>query len=313
MRRESIRVAYGKKLVEVGARYLSVVALEADLGKSTMSCLFEKAYNDRFFEMNIAEQNMASFAGGLALSGKIPFIHSFAQFSSGRCFEQIRQSIGTAKLNVKICGSSCGLSDFGDGASHQSIEDIAIMRSIPGMVVLEPVDANQVESLVEAIVDYHGPVYFRINRGDLPIITQPREKFEIGKIYTVREGSDAVIFAVGVMVSIALDAAELLEKEGISLKVLNVSTLKPLDNDYIESYTVGMKAVITAEEHSVIGGLNSLVCQAIAGKYAGPVIPIGINDRFGLSTLDYETLLDYFGFTPKRIAKDIQQALIQAG
>ena len=309
MKNESIRNAYGKKLVELGAVNKNIVALEADLGKSTMSCMFEAEYPDRFFEMNIAEANMASFAGGLSLTGKIPFFHSFAMFAAARCYEQIRQSIGTAGLNVKICGSSSGLSDFGDGATHQSIEDIALMRTIPGMVVLEPVDANQVQSMLDAVIDHYGPVYFRINRNDLPVLTDQNEKFEIGKIYTLREGTDAVIFAGGVMVSLALEAAEMLEKEGISLKVLNVSTHKPLDNEYIRSFTSGMKAVLTAEEHSIIGGLNSTVCQALAGKYQGPVVPIAVMDRFGFSTLDYQTLLDFFGFTSERIADDVKKAL----
>ncbi len=309
MKYESIRNAYGKKLVELGAVNKNIVALDADLSKSTMSCMFEAQYPDRFFEMNIAEANMASFAGGLSLTGKIPFIHSFAMFSTARCFEQIRQSIGTAGLNVKICGSSSGLSDFGDGATHQSIEDIALMRLIPGMVVLEPADANQVQSMMDAVIDHYGPVYFRINRNDLPVITDPDEKFEIGKIYTKREGTDAVIFASGIMVSLALEAAQMLEQDGISLKVLNVSTHKPLNNEYIRSFTKGMKAVLTAEEHSVIGGLNSTVCQAIAGSFSGPVVPIAINDRFGFSTHDYQTLLDFFGFTAQRIADDVKKSV----
>ena len=309
MKYESIRTAYGKKLVELGAVNKNIVALDADLSKSTMSCMFEAQYPDRFFEMNIAEANMASFAGGLSLTGKIPFIHSFAMFSTARCFEQIRQSIGTAGLNVKICGSSSGLSDFGDGATHQSIEDIALMRLIPGMVVLEPADANQVQSMMDAVIDHYGPVYFRINRNDLPVITDSDEKFEIGKIYTKREGTDAVIFASGIMVSLALEAAQMLEQDAISLKVLNVSTHKPLDNEYIRSFTKGMKAVLTAEEHSVIGGLNSTVCQAIAGSFSGPVVPIAIYDRFGFSTHDYQTLLDFFGFTAQRIADDVKKSV----
>jgi len=309
MNYENLRTAYGKKLVELGKTNQNIVALEADLGKSTMSCMFEAAYPERFFEMNIAEQNMATFAGGLSLTGKIPFIHSFAVFSSSRCFEQLRQCIGVGKLNVKVCGSSAGLSDYGDGATHQSIEDIATMRVIPGMVVLEPADANQVRAMLETIVDYHGPVYFRTDRNDLPVITPESAKFEIGKIYTVREGKDAVVYACGVMVSIALEAAELLAKEGISLKVLNVSTLKPLDNAYIRSFAEGMRAVITAEQHSIIGGLNSVVCQALAGNYVGPVVPVALNDVYGFSTLDYNSLLNYFGFTPERIAGDVKKAL----
>ena len=309
MKLESLRNAYGQKVVEMAQENKNIVSLEADLGKSTMSCLMEQEYCNRFFEMNIAEQNMASFAAGLSLTGKIPFINSFAMFVSGRCYEQIRQGIGTAHLNVKICGSSSGLSDFGDGATHQCIEDIAVMRSIPGMVVLEPMDGPQTRALVETIVDYDGPVYFRINRADLPVITKEGEKFEIGKIYEMKDGKDAVIFATGIMVSIALEAAAELEKEGISLKVLNVPTLKPLDNAYIESFTQGMKAVLTAEEHSLVGGLNSVVCQAIAGKYCGPIKGIGINDRFGFSTLSYNELLEYFGLTAKNIADEVRSAL----
>jgi len=309
MKKESLRTAYGKRLVELGAVNQNIVALEADLGKSTMSCMFEEAYPERFFEMNIAEQNMATFAGGLSLTGKIPFIHSFAVFSSSRCFEQLRQCIGVGHLNVKVCGSSAGLSDYGDGATHQSIEDIATMRVIPGMVVLEPVDANQTRAMVDAIVAYEGPVYFRTNRNDLPVITPEDELFEIGKIYTARDGKDAVVYACGGMVSIAMEAAELLEKDGISLKVLNVSTLKPLDNGYIRSFAEGMRAVVTAEEHSVIGGLNGLVCQALAGHYSGPVIPVALNDVYGFSTHDYNSLLNSFGFTPERIAGEVKKAL----
>ena len=306
---ESLRNAYGQKVVELAKDNKNIVSLEADLGKSTMSCLMEQEHCQRFFEMNIAEQNMASFAAGLSLTGKIPFINSFAMFVSGRAYEQIRQGIGTAHLNVKICGSSSGLSDFGDGATHQCIEDIAVMRSIPGMVVIEPVDAPQTRAMVEAIVDYDGPVYFRINRADLPVLTQEGEKFEIGKIYEMKEGHDAVIFATGIMVSIALEAAKMLDEEGVSLKVLNVCTLKPLDNAYIESFTKGMKAVLTAEEHSLIGGLNSIVCQAIAGRFAGPVKGIGIDDRFGFSTLAYDELLACFGLTAAHIADEVRAAL----
>jgi len=309
MKTESLRTAYGERLVELAKNDERIVACEADLGKSTMSCLMEETYPDRFFEMNIAEQNMAAFAAGLSYTGKIPFISTFAMFISGRSYEQIRQSIGTARANVKICGSSSGLSDFGDGASHQCVEDIAVMGSIPGMVVLEPADAPQTRAMVDAMTEYTGPVYFRINRADLPTVTEEGRKFEIGKIYEMKPGSDAVIFATGMMVKLALDAAEALEKEGISLRVLNVSTLKPLDQENILSFTKGMKAVVTAEEHSVVGGLNSIVCQAIAGKYVGPVVPVGVPDVFGFSTLDYQTLLDHFELTPANIMEKVRQAL----
>lgn len=309
MRTESLRKAYGEKVVELARNDERILSLDADLSGSTMSCLMQQAFPERYFEMLIAEQNMTAFATGLSLTGKIPFINTFAVFLTGRAFEQIRQSIGTAHANVKICGSSSGLSDFGDGASHQSVEDIAIMRSIPGMTILEPVDAVQTRKMVKSMVEYDGPVYLRINRADLPVITEESDEFEIGKIYEMRKGTDAVIFASGIMVSMSLEAADKLKEEGISLRVLNVCTIKPLDNDYIEGFTHNMKAVLTAEESSIIGGLNSLVSQAIAGKYLGPVVPIGVEDRFGYSSLSYEDLLESFGFTSENIIDKVKKAL----
>ena len=307
MKREGLREAYGKQLVELAKEDKRIVALEADLGSSTMSNMLEKEFPKRHFEMNIAEQNMASFAAGLSLTGKIPFINSFAVFDSGQCYEQIRQGIGTAHLNVKICGSSSGLSDFGDGASHQCIEDIALMRTIPGMTVIEPCDANQVRNAMKAIVKHDGPVYLRINRWNLPLISDENEPFEIGKIYEMKSGKDVVVLTMGLTTSIALEAAEELEREGISVKVENVSTLKPIKNEDIQAMTMGMKAVLTIEEHSVIGGLNSIVCQAIAGKYLGPVESIAINDRYGFSAKKYEVLLEFFGYTKENIIASVKK------
>lgn len=309
MIKEGLREAYGNKVSELAGKDKRIVSLDADLGGSTMSKIIEKEHPENFFEMSIAEQNMASFAAGLSLTGRIPFINSFAMFDSCRCYEQIRQSIGTAHLNVKIVGSSAGLSDFGDGATHQCIEDIALMRVIPGMVVVEPVDANQTRAVVEAAVEHDGPMYIRINRNDLPVLTPADQKFEIGKIYEMRDGKDAVMYTGSVGVSIALEAAEILEKKGISLKVLNVSTLKPLENEYVASFAEGMKAVFTMEEHNIIGGLNSLVCQAIAGKFNGHVEGIAVPDRFGFSTRSYEELQKFFGFTAEDVAAKIEAAL----
>ncbi len=309
MKKEGLRQAYGEQVVKLAAENKNIVSLEADLGGSTFSNLMEKAYPERHFEMSIAEQNMTSFAAGLSLTGKIPFTNSFAVFASSRAYEQIRQSIGTAHLNVKVIGSSSGLSDFGDGATHQSIEDIATMRTIPGMVVIEPCDANQTRAAVTAITDYVGPVYMRPNRAQLINYTPADLPFEIGKLYCMRDGSDAVIFAAGVGVSIAMEAAEALEKEGISLKVINASTLKPFDDEGALKLCEGMKAVFTIEEHSIIGGLNSIVCQAIAGKYCGRVEGIAIPDCFGFSTKSYKELMDFFGLNPETVAEKVKKAL----
>ena len=306
MATNSLRTAYGEALVELGKDNKNIVVLEADLGKSTMSCLFQAAYPERYFEMSIAEANMASTAAGLALTGKIPFINSFAVFSTGRCYDQLRQTISIAGLNVKICGSSAGLSDYGDGSTHQSIEDMGLMRGIPGMTVLVPVDAVETTQMVAAMVEHKGPAYIRINRNDLPILTATDRKFEIGKLYTLREGTDAVVFANGVMVSKALAAAEVLAKENISLKVINVPTVKPLDRQAVIAAAAGMKAVVTAEEHSVIGGLGSAIAEALRLEKGVSLDFVGIEDVFGTSALGYDELMTQYGLTDKAIADKVR-------
>ena len=309
MATNSLRTAYGEALVALGRENKNIVALEADLGKSTMSCLFQAAYPERYFEMSIAEANMASTAAGLALTGKIPFINSFAVFSTGRCYDQLRQTISIAGLNVKICGSSAGLSDYGDGSTHQSIEDMGMMRGIPGMTVLVPVDAVETAKMVAAMVDHSGPVYIRINRNDLPILTPADTPFEIGKLYTVKEGSDAVVFANGVMVSRALAAAEELAAEGISVKVVNVSTIKPLDRQGVIDAAKGMKAVVTAEEHSVIGGLGSAIAEALRREPHAPIDFVGVEDVFGTSAYNYEELLVHYGLTAQAVSAKVRELL----
>lgn len=309
MIKKSLRTAYGEALVELGRDNKSIVALEADLGKSTMSCLFQAVYPERYFEMGIAEQNMASTAAGLALTGKIPFISTFAVFASGRAYDQIRQTISIAKLNVKICGSSSGLSDFGDGSTHQSIEDIAIMRVIPNMTVLVPVDAVETKKIVKVAAEWNGPVYIKINRNDLPVLTKEEDEFEIGKLYTIKEGKDVVIFANGVMVSKALEAAEVLLSEVISAKVINVSTMKPLDEKLIIEAVSGYKGVVTAEEHSVIGGLGSLVTDALRGVTNLPVEFVGVKDKFGTSAHNYDELIEYYGLTSRAIVDSVKKVL----
>ena len=305
----SQRTAYGEALVELGSINRDIVVLEADLGKSTMSCLFQAKYPERYFEMSIAEQNMASTAAGLALAGKIPFINSFAVFSTGRCYDQLRQSVAIAGLNVKICGSSAGLSDFGDGSTHQSIEDISLMRGIPGMKVFVPVDAVETAQMVKVMVETPGPAYIRINRNDLPHLTPAERPFEIGKIYTMREGADAVVFANGVMVSKALQAAEQLAQEGISLQVVNVPTVKPLDRAGIIACARAAKFVVTAEEHSVIGGLGSAVAEALRLETGITLDFVGIEDVFGTSALNYDEIMAHYGLTGEAIVEKVRTGL----
>ena len=305
---QNCRVVYGNTLVDLGLINKKIVVLEADLSKSTMTNLFQAAYPERYFEMGIAEQNMISTAAGLAISGKIPFVNSFAIFSTGRVYDQIRQSVCLGKLNVKIMGSSCGLSDYGDGATHQGIEDIAIMRAIPNMTVLAPADGIETKKIIEAAVEYDGPVYIRVNRNEIPDVTKPEDKFIIGMPGIVRKGNDLVVFANGYMVWKALKAAEILEKEGISLRVVNVSSLKPVNEEAIIKLTHGVKGVITIEEHSIIGGLASIVTFILRGR-AIPVEVIAINDVFGTSAMDYEQLLDHFGLNVFSVVKAARKIL----
>jgi len=305
---KSLRVAYGEALVELGRQNENIVVLEADLGKSTMSCLFQQAFPGRYFEMGIAEQNMASVAAGLSLTGKIPFISTFAVFVSGRAYDQIRQSIAIPNLNVNICGSSSGLSDFGDGATHQAVEDAAIMRAIPNMTVLVPADAVETRRMVFAMAGFPGPCYLRVNRSDLPVLTED-EPFIVGKMNVLRSGGDAAIFANGVMVSKALRAAELLEIDGISAKVINASTIKPMDPDQVSGLVNGVKAVVTAEEHSIVGGLGAAVSQALQGGACPPVAYVGIQDRFGMSARNYDELLEHCGLTERAIADAVKKGM----
>ncbi len=308
VKKESLREAYGQELLELAKVDDRIVALDADLSGSTMSCYLGKEFPERFFEMGIAEQNMVSTAVGLALVGKIPFVNSFAVFAAGRPYDQIRQGVCLPKINVKIVGSSSGLSDYGDGGTHQSIEDVAIMRAIPNMVVISPVDAVETRNALRVIKDYDGPVYLRINRNNLPILTKEDTQFEIGKIYQIQEGSDVTLFANGVMVDIALEAAEELKKEGISISVYNVPTLKPLKEDEILDAVKGKKGVVTAEEHSIIGGLGSAVCEKLSMTKI-PINMVGINDCFGQSASNYNELLVHYGLTKDNIVTAVKKVL----
>lgn len=308
MKYQNPRQVYGETLLELGRINKNIVVLEADLGKSTMTVLFEQEFPDRFFEMGIGEANMTSFAAGLALTGKIPFTNSFAVFAAGRAFDQIRQGICIPALNVKIVGSSAGLSDFGDGATHQSVEDIAIMRAIPNMTVLVPADGNETRKMVRTMAEYKGPVYLRINRHDMPDVCPDGQEFIIGRPYMLRDGKDIVIYATGIMVAKAIEAADELQKTGVSVRVVNVSSLKPVDEDEIKRLAEGMKGIVTAEEHSLIGGLASVISYALRGTGI-PFSSIGINDRFGQSAHNYDELLAEYGLTTENILNTVKRIL----
>jgi transketolase len=308
MNMQNCRQVYGETLVELGRKNERIVVLEADLSKSTMTRLFEQEFRERFFEMGIGEQNMVSVAAGLALCGKIAFVNSFAVFAAGRPYDQIRVSVCIGRLNVKIVGSSCGISDFGDGATHQGIEDIAIMRAIPNMTVLSPVDGIETRKMVKAAVEHDGPVYIRILRNEVPDVSNESQEFKIGKPSVIREGTDVTVFAHGYMVYKSLEAAEALEKQGISLRIVNVSTLKPIDEESIKELAGGVKGIVTVEEHTIIGGLASAVAFILKGQ-AVPMEAVAIQDCFGQSALSYEELLEHYGLTDTAIIKAVKKVL----
>lgn len=298
------RKAYGETLVQLGMENKNIVALEADLGKSTMSCLFQEAFPERYFEMGIAEANMTSVAAGLAQTGKIPFTHSFAVFAAGRAYDQIRQTISIGRLNVKICGSSSGMSDFGDGSTHQCIEDMAIMRAIPNMHVFCPADANETVKIVRKMAEIDGPCYIRVNRNDYENVTSEEDTFEVGVPKIIKDGIDVVVFATGVMVLKALQAAEALEGS-ISVRVVNVSTIKPMNFEAVNKLAMGFKGVVTAEEHNVRGGMGSAIAEALS-KSRLPIEFVGVNDTFGCSAHSYEEVLQYVGLTKEHIIEAIE-------
>jgi transketolase len=302
------REIYGRTLVELGAENPNIVVLEGDLGKSTMTCYFEQAFPTRFFEMGIAEANMTSFAGGLSLTGKIPFTNSFAVFAAGRAYDQIRQGVCLAKLNVKIVGSSAGLSDFGDGSTHQTVEDLALMRAIPNLTVLVPCDGTETRKMTRAIAACQGPVYMRLTRSDMPAIFPESEEFVIGKPYLMRDGKDVVAFACGQMVSKALEAAELAAEKGISVRVVNVSSLKPVDESALRAFARGMRGIVTAEEHSIMGGLSCLINYVFRGSGLRTEC-VAIMDRFGQSAGSQDELLAEYGLTPRHICAAAEKSL----
>ena len=299
------RMVYGNTLVELGRQDQRIVVLDADLGGSTMGKLFEAEFPERHFEMGIAEANMTSVAAGLAQTGKIPFTNSFAVFAGGRAYDQIRQTIAIGKLNVKICGSSSGLSDFGDGATHQCVEDMAIFRAVPNMTVICPADANETREAVKAIAQMKGPCYLRLNRNDYPNVTKEGARFEIGVPRILKHGTDVALFAAGYMTGVALEAAKELEGS-ISVRVINVSTIKPMNKEVMRKMAEGCRAVVTAEEHNVAGGQGSAVAEALCEDPL-PMKMVGIKDTFGCSGHNYQEVLAYHGLTKEAVAEAVRE------
>ena len=294
MAKKSTRQAYGEALVELGKINENVVVLDADLTKSTKTNLFQKEFPNRHINVGIAEADLMAMAGGMATCGKIPFASTFAMFAAGRAFDQVRNTIAYPRLNVKVAPTHAGISVGEDGGSHQSVEDIALMRAIPGMVVLSPADATETRKMVFAAAEYEGPVYLRMGRLDTEVLfDEDNYQFQIGKINTIKEGKDLTIAATGILVEEALKAQEILAKEGISTRVLNVGTIKPLDEETIIKAAKETKFIITAEEHSVVGGLGSAISECLSEVHPTIVKKLGVYDKFGQSGTGNELLKKY--------------------
>ncbi|MBO4219476.1 MAG: transketolase family protein [Clostridia bacterium] len=302
------REAYGNALAEFGEKYPNLVVFDADLSAATKTGIFRKKFPERHFNCGIAEGNMVSVAAGASTAGLIPFCSSFAMFAAGRAFEQVRNSIGYPHLNVKIGATHAGISVGEDGATHQCCEDIATMRSIPGMVILNPADAVEARLAVEATINYVGPVYLRFGRLALPMIFDENYKFEIGRGVVLAEGSDVSIIATGLMVHEALAAHKILADEGISAEVLNIHTIKPLDSDLVIASATKCGAVVTAEEHNIIGGLGSAVCETLAETAPVPVMRVGVRDEFGRSG-KVPALMKIYGLTADDIVEKAKAAI----
>ena len=302
------REAYGMALAKFGDKY-DIVVMDADLSKSTKTDTFKKEFPDRFINCGIAEANMISTAAGLATCGKTVFASTFAMFAAGRAFEQIRNAVCYPNLNVKIGATHAGISVGEDGATHQPIEDIALMRSIPNMVVISPADAVESIAAVEAAIRHNGPVYLRFGRLGVPTINdETTYKFEIGKGVQLKDGSDVTIIANGLMVPDALTAADMLAEEGINARVINIHTIKPIDEDIIVKAAKETGAIVTAEEHNIIGGLGSAVAEVLSEKCPTPLVRVGINDKFGKSGKPAQLLKEY-GLTPENIAAKAKEAI----
>ena len=307
--KKATREAYGAALATLGEKY-DFVVLDADLAAATKTGVFKKKFPERFFDCGIAEGNMMSVAAGIATTGKIPFVSTFAIFASGRAWEQVRNSIGYPNLNVKIGATHAGITVGEDGATHQANEDLALMRTIPGMTVINPADATEAYAATEAALLHKGPVYLRFGRFAVPDLSSEKAdyKFELGKGVVYKEGKDVTIVATGYMVHLAVEAAALLAEDGISAEVINIHTLKPLDAGLIEASARKTGAVVTAEEHSVIGGLGGAVCEALSERFPCPVLRVGVEDAYGRSGRVPE-LLEIYGLTAKNIAEKAKKAI----
>lgn len=303
------REAYGKALAALANTNENVVVLDADLSKSTKTADFKVVAPERFFNMGIAEGNMMGVAAGLSTCGKVPFVSTFAMFAAGRAFEQIRNSICYPRLNVKVCATHAGLTVGEDGATHQSVEDIALMRAIPNMTIINPVDAVETEAAILAIAEYEGPCYVRLGRLAVETVNDENNyKFEIGKGITLSEGNDVTIVATGMMVQLALKAKEELSKEGINAKIINIHTIKPIDCELLVKAAKETGAIVTAEEHSIVGGLGSAVSEVVTEEFPVPVVKVGIKDTFGESGKP-DQLLEKYGLTVESIVNSAKRAI----
>ena len=302
------RNAYGDALLLLGKSRDDVVALDADLSGSTKTGKFAKAFPERFFNVGVSEQDLIGTACGLALTGKLPFASTFAVFETGRAWEQIRQTVCYSNLNVKLVATHSGITVGEDGASHQAIEDVALMRVLPNMTVIVPSDATETAQAIAAIADYRGPVYVRLGRSKVPFVSPDTYQFRIGKAHVFAYGRDVTIVAMGIMVHVALEAAKILKKKGIEAGVINMSTVKPLDTAVLMKAAQSSRLIATAEEHSVIGGLGGAVCEFLSEKNPARIIRIGIQDDFGCSGPSHD-LLKLYGLTPDDIAQTIQKSL----
>ena len=307
--KKATRESYGAALAALGEKY-DFLVLDADLAAATKTGMFKKKFPDRFFDCGIAEGNMMSVAAGIAATGKLVFASSFAMFAAGRAFEQVRNSIGYPHLNVKIGATHAGITVGEDGATHQCNEDIALMRTIPGMTIINPADATEAYAAVEAAINFVGPVYMRFGRFAVPDISAEMQgyKFELGKGVQYSEGGDVTIVATGYMVHLALEAAEMLKAEGIDAGVINIHTIKPLDTEILVKAAKNSGAIVTAEEHNIIGGLGAAVCEALAQSCPVPVVRVGVEDKFGRSGKVPE-LLEIYGLTAKNIAEKAKKAI----
>ena len=302
------REAYGNALAELGEKY-DFVVMDADLAAATKTAVFKKKFPERFFDCGIAEGNMISVAAGIATTGKVVFASSFAMFAAGRAYEQVRNSIGYPHLNVKIGATHAGITVGEDGATHQCIEDFALMRAIPGMTVINPADAVEARAAVEAAINFNGPVYMRFGRYAVPVLYNKDDyKFEIGKGIQMTEGNDLTIVATGMMVDMAIEASKVLANHGINARVINIHTIKPIDRDIIIKAAAETGAIVTAEEHSIIGGLGSAVAEVVSECCPVPVLRVGVEDKFGHSG-KVPPLLEMYGLTPAKIVSKAEEAI----